>query len=74
MSYMMSSQGYLSDALGHGAPHLMFYVPQGTTWGGDAPGSPVLRDPQQFPGPPEPVSILVIMAPKWSDGTDAPQD
>jgi hypothetical protein len=74
MSYMMSRQGYLSDALGHAAPHLMFYVPQGTTWGGDAPGSPVLRDPQQFPGPPEPVSILVIMAPKWSDGTDAPQD
>lgn len=72
MCYMMSSQGYLSDALGHGAPHLMFYVPQGTSWGGDAPGSPVLQGPQQFPGPPKPVSILVIMAPKWSDGTAAP--
>jgi hypothetical protein len=74
MCYMMSSQGYLGDALGHGAPHLMFYVPQGTTWGGDAPGSPVLRGPQQFPGPPQPVSILVIMAPRWSDGTDVPKE
>ena len=72
MCYMMSSQGYLSDALGHAAPHLMFYVPQSTTWGGDAPGSPVLRGPQQFPGPPQPVSIFVIMSPKWSDGTPAP--
>jgi hypothetical protein len=71
MSYMMSRQGYLSDALGHAAPHLMFYVPQGTTWGGDAPGSPVLRGPQQFPGPLQPVRILVIMAPRWSDGTPA---
>ena len=72
MSYMMSSQGYLSDTLGHAAPHLMFYVPQGTTWGGDASGSPVLRGPQQFPWPPQPVSIFVIMSPKWSDGTPAP--
>jgi hypothetical protein len=71
MSYMMSRQGYLSDALGHAAPHLMFYVPQGTIWGADAPGSPVLRGPQQFPGPPQPVSILVIVAPRWSDGTPA---
>lgn len=69
MSYMMSSHGYLSDALGHAVPHLMFYVPQGTAWGGGAPGSPVLQGPQQFPGPSQPVSIFVIMAPKWSDGT-----
>ena len=74
MCYMMSSQGYLSDALGHAAPHLMFYVPQGTAWGANSPGSPVLQGPQQFPGPPQPVSILVIMAPKWSDGTDASKD
>jgi hypothetical protein len=64
MCYMMSRQGYLSDRIGHGIPHLMFNVPQGTTWGGGAPGSPVLLGPQQFPGPPEPVSIFVIMAPE----------
>ena len=72
MSYMMSSQGYLSDALGHAAPHLMFYVPQGTSWGGDKSGSPVLLGPQQFLGHPQPVSTFVIMSPKWSDGTPAP--
>jgi hypothetical protein len=74
MCYMMSSQGYLNDSIGHGAPHLMFYVPQGTTWGGDAPGSPVVLGPQQFPGPPKPLSIFVITAPKWSDGTAVLKD
>src|SRR5271170_8067256 len=35
MSYMMSSQGYLSDIGGHWVSHLMFYVPQtdGMDWG-----------------------------------------
>lgn len=77
MCYMMSKQAYLTDAAltnngAHSVAHLMFYVPQGVSWGGNAHGSPVLQGPQNFPGPPEPVSIFVIMAPTWSDGTAAP--
>jgi hypothetical protein len=67
MCYMMSKQAYLTDADGHNWSHLMFYVPQGTTWGA-TPGSPVSEAPQ-LPGPPEPVSVFVILVPKWSDGT-----
>src|SRR5262249_30100675 len=42
MSYMMSRQGYLNDALGHYAPHLMFYFPltDKASWGADLPDSP----------------------------------
>jgi hypothetical protein len=73
MCYMMSSRAYLSDSGGHWVPHLMFYVPQteGTAWGADLPGSPVMLNPQ-FQGTPEPVTVFIIPVLKWSDGTAAP--
>jgi len=75
MCYMMSTQGYLSDEGGHWVPHLMFYVPQtdGSAWGADLPGSPVLLSPQ-FQGVPEPLTVFMIPVPTWSDGTAAPTD
>ena len=43
MSFMMSKDGYLSDADDHWHPHLMFHVPKvaGASWGANLPGSPV---------------------------------
>jgi hypothetical protein len=75
MCYMMSTQGYLTDEGGHWVPHLMFYVPQtdGSAWGADLPGSPVLLSPQ-FQGAPEPFTVFMIPVPTWSDGTAAPTD
>ena len=75
MCYMMSTQGYLADEGGHWVPHLMFYVPQtdGSAWGADLPGSPVLLSPQ-FQGAPEPFTVFMIPVPTWSDGTAAPTD
>ena len=70
MAYMMSRQGYLNDAAGHWVPHLMFYVPltAGLTWGADLHDSPVMTNPQ-FQGAPEPVSVFMIAAGAWSDGS-----
>jgi hypothetical protein len=75
MCYMMSAQGYLADEGGHWVPHLMFYVPQtdGSAWGADLLGSPVLLSPQ-FQGAPEPFTVFMIPVPTWSDGTAAPTD
>lgn len=75
MCYMMSSQAYLGDSAGHWVPHLMFYVPQtdGTVWGADLPGSPVMLNPQ-FHGAPEPVTVFMVPVLKWADGTPAPTD
>jgi hypothetical protein len=75
MCYMMSKQGYLNDSVGHWVPHLMFYVPQtdAMAWGADLPGSPVMLSPQ-FQGAPEPVTVFMIPALSWSDGTAAPMD
>jgi hypothetical protein len=73
MCYMMSREGYLSDALGHHVPHLMFYFPltDRASWGADLPDSPVTLNPQ-FQGGPEPITEFVIPVGKWSDGTAAP--
>jgi hypothetical protein len=72
MSYMMSKDGQLGDAVGHWHPHLMFYSARsdGTDWGADVPGSPVLLNPQ-FQGAPEPLATFIIQVPAWSDGTAA---
>ncbi len=72
MSYMMSKGGQLGDAVGHWHPHLMFYSPRsdGSDWGADVPGSPVLLNPQ-FQGAPEPLATLIVRVPEWSDGTPA---
>ena len=73
MSFMMSRQGYLSDAAGHAIPHLMFYLPKvaGAAWGADLPGSPVMLALQQVPGAAEPVTMFIIPMRKWSDGAAA---
>ena len=70
MSYMMSKQGRLGDAVGHWHPHLMFYSARsdGADWGADVPGSPVLLNPQ-FQGAPEPLATFIVQVPDWSDGT-----
>ncbi len=72
MSYMMSKQGQLGDAVGHWHPHLMFYSArsEGADWGADVPGSPVLLNPQ-FQGAPEPLATFIVRVPAWSDGTPA---
>lgn len=72
MCYMMSKEAYLTDEDDHNLAHLMFYLPQGTAWGANLPGSPVLMHQQTVLGVPGPVSEFIIRVPEWSDGTLAP--
>lgn len=71
MSYMMSKQQYLNDAVGHWFPHLMFHTPktEGANWGANLDGSPVVMDPREVP---EPETIFFVPVGTWSDGTPAP--
>ena len=73
MSFMMSRESYLGDSPGHWIPHLMFYGPRsdGTNWGSDLPGSPVMLNPQ-FQTAPEPLATYMVAVDRWSDGTPAP--
>ena len=80
--YMMSKGSYLTDQGGHNLPHLMFYesAKDGAAWGANLTNSPVMAVnywyisveayPQlkSFP----PLSVFLIGADKWSDGTPAP--
>ena len=70
MAYMMSKQQYLGDGDSHWHPHTMFYFRGDTTksWAADLPDSPVMvaNDPE------ERVTILFVLADKWSDGTMGP--
>jgi hypothetical protein len=70
MSYMMSHQQYLGDDAGPWAPHLMFHLPttDGASWGANLPLSPVMLDTDHVEGP-EPETIFMVAARKWSDGT-----
>jgi hypothetical protein len=70
MSFMMSKDGYLSDADGHWHSHLMFHVPKvaAASWGANLPGSPVVLDDREFP---EPQTIFMVPVSRWSDGTTA---
>ena len=70
MSFMMSKDGYLSDADGHWHPHLMFHLPKvaGASWGANLPGSPVVLDDREVP---EPQTIFMVPVSRWSDGTTA---
>jgi hypothetical protein len=70
MSFMMSKDGYLSDADSQWHPHLMFHVPKvaGASWGANLPGSPVVLDDREFP---EPETIFMVPVSHWSDGTTA---
>ena len=67
MAYMMSKQQYLNDRAKSWRSHAMFFSPGDMTksWGADDPNSPVMmvNDPQ------ERVTILLVLADKWSDGT-----
>jgi hypothetical protein len=72
MSYMMAKGGYLNDSAGHWHPHLMFHLPKidGSTWGANLPGSPVLFN-DEFTDMPEPEIVFLVPVGKWSDGTPA---
>jgi hypothetical protein len=69
MAYMMSKQQYLGDDDMSWHPHVMFFAAGDATksWGADLPDSPVMaaNDPE------ERVTILFVLADKWSDGTMA---
>lgn len=71
MSYMMSKEQYLNDAVGHWFPHLMFHIPKTdpANWGANLDGSPVVIDPREVP---EPETIFFVPIGTWSDGTPAP--
>jgi hypothetical protein len=72
MAYMMSKQQYLNDRGKSWHPHVMFYSPgdMTKTWAADDPNSPVMvaNDPQ------ERVTVLFVLADKWSDGTVASKE
>ena len=69
-AYMMSKHQYLGDRDQQWHPHVMFFAPgdQTKTWGADLADSPVIaaNDPQEH------VTILFVVADKWSDGTPGP--
>lgn len=73
MSYMLSKESNLGDSVGHWHPHLMFYGPRsdGSDWGANLAGSPVLLD-LESQGDPEPLNTFMVPVLKWSDGTPAP--
>ena len=69
MSFMMSKQQYLNDEDKAWRPHTMFFVPaDAKTWGANVKGSPVMAadDPEEH------VTIFMIPADHWSDGSAAP--
>ncbi|MGC2404221.1 MAG: hypothetical protein WA510_30795 [Acidobacteriaceae bacterium] len=70
MAYMMSRQQYLNDRGKGWHSHAMFFSPGDMTksWAADDPTSPVMmaNDPE------ERVTILFVLADKWSDGTPSP--
>jgi hypothetical protein len=72
MAYMMSKQQYLNDRDKSWHSHAMFYSPGDMTksWAADDPNSPVLlaNDPE------ERLTVLFVIADKWSDGSPAPRD
>jgi hypothetical protein len=69
-AYMMSKEQYLGDRDQHWHPHVMFFSQgdQTKAWGADLSGSPVIatNDPEEH------VTILFVVADKWSDGTPGP--
>jgi len=70
MSYMMSHQQYLGDEGKSWMPHLMFHLPRtdAASWGANLPGSPIMLDDEHTQVP-EPETIFMVAAGKWSDGT-----
>ncbi len=70
MAYMMSKQQYLNDQGKNWRSHTMFFSPGDMTksWATDVPNSPVMaiNDSQ------ERVTVLLVLADKWSDGSASP--
>ena len=70
MCYMMAKQQYLSDDGMNWHPHVMFFVSgdEAKSWGANLAGSPILaaNDPE------ERVTIFMVVARHWSDGTAGP--
>jgi hypothetical protein len=70
MCYMMSKQQYLNDGAKNWHPHLMFFAAGDVakSWGANLLGTPLIaaNDPE------ERVTIFMMMAEHWSDGTRAP--
>jgi len=70
MCYMMAKRQYLSDDGMSWHPHVMFFVSGDAvkSWGANLPGSPVIAadDPE------ERVTIFMVFAGTWSDGTPGP--
>ncbi|MGH9607327.1 MAG: hypothetical protein ACRD3N_16695 [Terracidiphilus sp.] len=70
MCYMMSKEQYLNDSGKAWHPHVMFFVSGDVakSWGANLPGSPVIavNDPE------ERVTVFMVLAPRWSDGTPGP--
>jgi hypothetical protein len=81
MCYMMSKNAYLSAQGEHNMAHVMFYVPakDGTTWGANLPGSPVMGGNYWYllPGHDAdiaalpPISVFLVATSTFSDGTPA---
>jgi hypothetical protein len=71
MCYMLSREQYLNDTAGHQHwhPHVMFFIPEtdSVARGENLAGSPVLTSPD----PMDRLTVLMVLAPKWSDGTPA---
>jgi hypothetical protein len=69
MCYMMSKQQYLNDDAHSWHPHVMFLVrgDSAKSWGANLADSPIIaaHDPQ------ERVTIMMVIAGHWSDGTPA---
>ncbi len=70
MCYMMAKRQYLSDDDKSWHPHLMFFVAGDAlkSWGDNLRGSPVIAGDD----PEERVTIFMIVAGTWSDGTPGP--
>jgi hypothetical protein len=70
MCYMMAKQQYLSDNDMSWHPHLMFFVSGNAakSWGANLPGSPVIAGDD----PEERVTVFMVLAGTWSDGTPGP--
>ncbi len=71
VSLMMSKGGYINDSeAGPWRPHFMMFVPRtdASQWGSGMPGSPVYSDSTSY----EKTTIVMIVVPKWSDGTPGP--
>lgn len=70
MCYMLAKGQYLNDGAKNWHPHVMVYVSgdAAKSWGADQDGSPVIADSD----PEERVTIMMVWASQWSDGSPAP--